>query len=136
MRLVSNVDLAAEKSKAKAKVDEIAERIRGYFVTPGSGQAMVYTEKRKEAEDYLANLNIGVGEIPHIALEAALDGVTIFDKSVEVVTVSYQWREISSRIERIRLETKKNIDLATDYRVIREMPNNMDWSPVLMFVQQ
>lgn len=136
MRLTSNVDIAAEKSKAKAQVDAIAEQIRGYFITTGSGQAMVYTEKRKEAEDYLANLNIGVGEIPHIALEAALDGVTIFDKSVEIVTISYQWREISSRIELIRLETKKNIDLANDYKAIREIPDNMDWSPVLMFVQQ
>jgi hypothetical protein len=135
MLIEKRINLQKEKRLAKKAIDEKAEEIRGLFLTPGSGQAMVYTEKLKEAEAYMANQSISLNEIAHIATEAASDGTTIFNKAVEVITLAYQWKIASSIIENIRLEAKKSVNNQTDYLVIRSMPKNVDWSPVLQYVQ-
>jgi hypothetical protein len=134
IRIDHRVSLEAEKISSKKLIDTAAENVRGYFITAGAGQAMVYVEKEKEAEAIMLNPNISPALVPHIYTEALSSDTTMFQKAIEIVTMAHQWRQVSALIENIRLNSKKNIDLMTDYRAVRAAPSRVDWSGVLVYV--
>ncbi|QIG75801.1 hypothetical protein EVC20_062 [Rhizobium phage RHph_Y2_17_1] len=110
LRLTKNLEplrVAAEK-----EIDVVAEGVRGLFITPGSGQSTVYTQKEKEAELVSADPNVDQAEIPHIVLEAEMNGITLLDQAAIILTMAYQWRELSSRIEVARLAGKGQVRAA------------------------
>jgi hypothetical protein len=113
MKLNLTVDMKALKLAAEAQLDGAAETIRGSFITLGSGQAMVYSQKEKEAEMVAANPGITAAEVPHIANEATAAGITLLDQAAIVLTMANKWRDISSRIEIVRLDGKAKMRAAT-----------------------
>lgn len=109
MRVTGTRDLNAIKTKAKTVVDMQAENQRRQFITSGSGQAMVYQEKLREAEDHL---NGGTG--PWLLLEASIgiEGTTITEIAELVASTAQQWKAAAATIEANRLSRKKAIDAA------------------------
>ncbi|QIG69263.1 hypothetical protein EVB78_061 [Rhizobium phage RHph_N1_15] len=110
LRLTKNLEplrVAAEK-----EIDTVAEGVRGLFITPGSGQLMVYTQKEKEAELVTADPNVSQAEIPHIVLEADMNGISLLDQAAIILTMAHQWRELSSGIEVARLAGKAQVRVA------------------------
>jgi hypothetical protein len=127
MKLNLTVDMTALKLAAAAKIDTSAEAARGLFVTLGSGQAMVYDQKAKEAEAFMANEAIALGEIPHLSGEAALNGIPVFDQAVIYLTMAQQWRTASSVIEAKRLAAKQAVTEAKSPAAI-DAATLIDWS--------
>lgn len=127
MRIERRIDLEKEKAHARRLIDEAAEATRLLFITPGSGQSMVYGQKFREAEYYLANPNISVGEIPHLHDEATLYGIDLLTMASIVISKAHEWNQVSADIETTRLAAKMAVDNATDYKVIRSIPNEVDW---------
>lgn len=106
MRLDLRADFSALKRAAEWKIDSEAEEVRKHFITPGSGQAMVYQQKRLEAEMVVADPAINASLVPHIYQEAELNQISLFDQAVIVLTMAYQWQQVSAIIETRRLGAK------------------------------
>ncbi|WP_454287271.1 hypothetical protein [Rhizobium arsenicireducens] len=113
MKLNLNRDIAALRTEAWARIDAAAEQSRVQFMTLGSGQAMVYDQKRREAEAFMANPAVSPGEIPHLVAEATQNGLTSYDQAVIYLTMSQQWLTVSPIIENIRLGAKTSVGAAT-----------------------
>lgn len=101
------------RAQALIRIDAEAEQARGLFMTLGSGQAMVYDQKRYEAEAYMANPEIGAGLIPHLTSESAMNNISVFDQAVIYLTMSQQWLTVSPIIENKRLAAKAAATVAT-----------------------
>ena len=127
MKISLSRNLAPLKEEAKARVDLAAEKERGKYITLGSGQAMVYDQKAKEAELYMADENTSHGEIPHLIAEAEANDISIFEQAVIYLTMRQQWLTISPAIENKRLKAKENIDAATNPAAIA-LAEVVDWT--------
>lgn len=110
MKIQVGPSLAEFKEQMKAKVDAEAEAFRHRFITPGSGQAMVYLRKEQEALDWLDDNNAAA---PHIAAEAQATGRTMQEMAELVVQTAEAWRQLSPQIEALRQYHKGLIDAAT-----------------------
>lgn len=127
MKLSLKKDLTPLKEEAKSRIDAAAEKERGKYITLGSGQAMVYDQKAKEAELYMTDENIPHGEIPHLVAEAEVNDITIFDQAVVYLTMRQQWLTISPIIESKRLKAKEAISAATNPEEIA-LSEVVDWT--------
>ena len=127
MQLSLTKNLEPLRAAALARIDASAEATRGIFMTLGSGQAMVYDQKRDEAEIYVANPETSPGELPHLAAEAAQNGISMFDQAVIYLTMRQQWLTVSPMIENRRLTAKAAVAVATTPAQI-EAAANIDWS--------
>lgn len=124
-------NLTPLKAAAKVKIDAEAEAVRGQFITLGSGQAMVYMEKRLEAEDVCANPAMNDwAAVPHIGREAELSGISLLDQAAIILTMAEHWKGVSSMIEKIRLAAKNAVDAATNPAEI-ETAAAVDWSAII-----
>jgi hypothetical protein len=132
MRLNLAKDLTPLKAAAVARIDADAEAVRGNFITLGAGQAMVYQQKRVEAEAYIADPQIAPAEIPHIVREAEMNDISLFDQAVIILTMSENWKTVSAVIENLRLGAKRAVEAASSPAAI-DQAGNIDWSPTLAY---
>lgn len=123
-------EIAKARHKALTEIDRSAEETRGYFITLGSGQAMVYQQKRDEAEMVVADPEISSSLVPHIAQEAVLNQISLFDQAVVVLTMAQMWQTVSAVIETRRLAAKADVNLATKLDQI-EAAKIIDWSDLV-----
>lgn len=119
--------LEAVKLELLNEIDEQAGKIRCKYITTSAGQDMVYSEKRREAEALMADLDLPEGQTPHITREALSSNVTRYEKAVEILSMTYQWAEVSAMIEDRRLVAKANINAATTVADARGFAN-IDWT--------
>lgn len=126
-------DLAPDRSAAVAKIDDAAEAMRGNFITKGSGQAMVYQQKKLEAEMFMANNEIADNAIPHIVAEAALNGYTKYQQAYIVLYMADQWKFISTVIESKRLLAKNHVAEAGNAAAI-QAATVLDWSDLAPYL--
>lgn len=109
-------DLAPLREAARNRIDEAAEMTRGRYLTPGSGQAMVYDQKRREAESYMIKTTAGDpivnAEFPHLYAEATKNEITMYDQAVIHLTMAQLWLTISPMIEMMRLSAKDAVTAA------------------------
>ncbi|WP_276122577.1 hypothetical protein [Pararhizobium qamdonense] len=120
-------DLEPIKIAALADIDTQAEAVRGRFMTLGSGQAMVYDQKRDEAETFMENPDIAPGLIPHLVSESVMNGISPFDQAVIYLTMRQIWLTVSPVIEERRLAAKTAVAAATTPAAIYEA-QSIDWS--------
>lgn len=114
--------LEAAKQQATATVNAAAEATRLLFVTPGSGQAMVYLLKEREAHAYIAAgspANPPAGSYPLLEAEiaAAADAddppETLASQAAAVIAQADAWAAVGASIERHRRARVRQIDKAT-----------------------
>lgn len=127
MHLNLSKNLEPLKTEASAHIDREAERIRGRYITRGSGQAMIYDQKRREAEEFMRNPEISDGEIPHLVAEAAKNEISKYDQAVIYLTMRQQWLTISLIIETKRLAAKAAVMAAQTPAEI-EAARVVDWN--------
>lgn len=72
----------------------------------------VHAEKERQAEALMANPAIADGEIPHIAGEAAREGLDRFDVAVAILTRAQEDRQVSAAIDGARLAAKARVRAA------------------------
>lgn len=126
-------DLVPLQKAAVKAVDMAAEAMRGNFITAGSGQAMVYQQKKLEAEMYMANNAIDVNTIPHIVEEAMMNGYTNYQQAYIVLYMADQWKYISAIIEQQRLLAKNNVAAAENTTQLA-LAVQLDWSELAPYL--
>ena len=114
---LQQADLATVQAELLVAIDNAAEQVRTQYVTPGSAQAMVYLQKRAEAEAYLADSEASA---PHIHAEALATGQTPEAVASEVIAMAGQWQAVSAEIEAKRQGAKKAVMAATTITTARQ----------------
>ena len=129
MRFDLEFDVAGYRRAAHADIDRQAGKRRALFITNVTGQEMVYQEKRREAEAYMANTSISPELIPHLVSEAAAMNDTVMNVAATILTMSEQWGQVSSLIEARRLLHKQMVSAATTAAAI-DAAAQIDWSDI------
>lgn len=131
-------DLTRERIEAQAYIDRLIGQARSLFVTVIPGQEAVYALKLREAQliaaDRELGLNVPEGETPHITAEAAEDGVSRFEKAVEILTRDQHWKVGSQMIEALRRSANTALAAAKTAPEIRAAAE-IDWRAVRAFAQ-
>jgi hypothetical protein len=106
MQLKLTKNLEPLREAAIANISVAAEQRRGAYITLGSGKAMVYMEKERQAELVMANPNVDLAQIPLIVEEAEGTDETVFDAAVVILTMAQHWRVVAPAIERSERQAK------------------------------
>ena len=114
MRLTLAKDLAPLKAEALRRIDAAAEQARAAWITPGSGQALVYQAKAAEAGRYLAASPppADLSSYPLLAAEVGLTAPNALALAQVWQRMDGDWTAAAARIERARLEAKRAMDEA------------------------
>ncbi|XUY27838.1 hypothetical protein RMR21_005635 [Agrobacterium sp. rho-8.1] len=102
-------DLEEIKRLLKTQIDEEAETARLRYITGGAGQAMTYQRKVEEAKRAVLEDNPLPDDYPMLSASLGIDGETIKDIALLVLTMDAQWAVIGSAIERARQTAKEAI---------------------------
>lgn len=119
-------DIDAAKAQANQFVDARAEQERLKYITPGSGQAMVYEEKYNEAVEYQAAQSPDIDDYPHIKAEI---GTTAADAAGVVAIIIARrnfWKQVSAEIEGARLKAKADIAAASTIEAINQIKDDYE----------
>ena len=131
-------DLALERVQAQTDIDRQVRLVRMLFITVIPGQEAVYALKLREAGLIAADPHQGEkvpdGETPHISAEAAEDGVSRFEKAVEILTRDQHWKAGSQMIEVLRRSANAALTAAKTAPEIRAAAE-IDWRAVRAFAQ-
>lgn len=118
-------DIVSLRNKLKYEVDRQAEVERLKYITPGTGQAMSYTEKRDEAIRASKEHSPDAADYPTLSADLGITANTIKEIATVVLDTYSQWKVVNRIIERKRLLAKKAIDSSnTPHDVLRDL----DWS--------
>ena len=98
------------RREARARVDDEAERRRMAHLTPGSGQVLVYQEKRREAERLAADADPDPLGYPLLSAEIGISGGDLAEVAATVLAAARAWAQIAALIEAARLRAKRAID--------------------------
>ncbi|MGV1790987.1 hypothetical protein [Rhizobium sp. A37_96] len=138
MRFDRRANLSQLKADLQAHVDSEAGALRARFITVTTGQDMVYWAKQQEAQLIAADPQQGASvpdaETPHVSAEALADGVSRFEKAVEILTIYQLWATVSPLIEGRRLAAKQAISAATTPNAARTAAV-IDWRDVDAYAQ-
>lgn len=90
-----------------ARIDAEAEAVRAQYITPGSGQAMVYGAKQAEARAYqAAGEPADLADYPLIAAEVGTTAPTAAEIAALWLAMEAQWVQAAAAIEALRLSAK------------------------------
>ena len=123
---------------AKVLIDQDAETARKSLITPGSGQAMSYQEKAKQAENclgaYTSSNPPPIGEYVLLDSEVGImknADNTLTANAFEVATVidatRQAWLLAEASINTIRVQGKAGVAAATDAAAIQDLVDGLAW---------
>ncbi|PZO81594.1 MAG: hypothetical protein DI629_03395 [Mesorhizobium amorphae] len=121
-----------DRDAARAAIDAAAERVRSLFITLGAGQAMVYQQKRAEAEMVMDAVDadaIPAADIPHLVAETARTGQTRVQASLTILAMANAWLQASVLIEERRLAVKEAVRAAATPQELAAA-TSVDWSDI------
>lgn len=110
-----------------ARVDAQAEAARTLFLTPGSGQAMTYQEKEREADAILQDASPDPDNYPMLTAMIGFDGDTLEEVAETIRARRSEWLVIGAEIERIRTDAKHRIKEATTHEEIDTVLTGLTW---------
>ncbi|MCX7373030.1 MAG: hypothetical protein NTW56_11475 [Alphaproteobacteria bacterium] len=118
---VTGTALDALKETLRRGVDAAAEQARLRYITPGTGQAMVYLAKEEEARAVLALQGPSVaGQYPLLEADVSIGAAeSVVVAAQTVVALAAQWRRVAAAIETTRLGAKAAITKAKDEAAAR-----------------
>jgi len=88
------------------QVDADAEATRLLWITPGSGQALTYEQKRAEAERMASDPAPQPADYPMLAAEVGITADTLAAVGAIVRARSAAWTVVAAQIESLRLQAK------------------------------
>lgn len=115
----------ADRASAKQAIDDAAERCRLQWITGGAGQAMVYQEKRAEAERWQAEGG-DPGDYPILSASVGVEAADIAGVAAIVVGTATAWTGLAASIERLRLAAKKAVATASTWTEI-DAASAVEW---------
>jgi len=114
MRLDLGPSLSALQAMLAAQVDADAEAARLLWITPGSGQAMTYEQKRIEAERMASDPEPQPEAYPMLSAEVGITADTLAAVGALVRGRVAVWTVIAAQIECLRLQAKAAVMAATN----------------------
>ncbi len=120
-------DIEQVRSDALGKVDTDAETARHRYITPGSGQAMVYLEKANEAAAYQAAQNPIDTDYPLIKAEADSLSLSLATFVAIVIQNRDIWKTAAAEIEATRAAAKAAINTAQTITEIETILSGLAW---------
>jgi hypothetical protein len=97
-----------------AQVDKEAEATRLLWITPGSGQALTYEQKRAEAERMATDPAPQPEAYPMLAAEVGITADTLADVGAIVRARAAAWTVVAAQIESLRLQAKAAVMAANN----------------------
>lgn len=121
--------LINHKKKLCNRIDGMAESLRGKFLTPGVGQAVVYQRKLDEAIEHLqaGYLQSSGDHYPLLNAGVGINGGDISEVARSVVNAHNKWIEAAAEIERVRLSGKKEVNKAISIKDATNTFNALIW---------
>ncbi len=116
--------LAAAQESALSRIDAMAEAERAKYITPGSGQALVYQRKLVEAG---AALSGDAGPFPHLEAEIGVTAPTLEAVARSILSMEENWVQISAALEGVRLTTKVLVRNSTNVDGIKQVMDSLHW---------
>lgn len=107
------------RAQALSKVDREAEAQRLRHITPGAGQALVYEQKRAEAQRMENDPDPVASNYPLLAAEVGITAPTLAEVGSKVRELSAAWLATAAAIEAARLGAKVAIGAAATPPEIR-----------------
>lgn len=114
MRLDLGPTIDTLKLTLTAKVDADAEAARLQWITPGSGQALTYEQKRAEAERMATDPAPKPTDYPLLAAEVGITAETLTAVGTLVRARAAAWTAIAAQIESLRLQAKAAVMAASN----------------------
>ena len=96
------------------QVDAQAETTRLLWITPGSGQALTYEQKRAEAERMAGDPAPEPEAYPMLAAEVGITAATLSAVGALVRARAAAWTAIAAQIESLRLQAKAAVMAANN----------------------
>lgn len=119
--------LSTARTAARSKISAEAEEARLRFVTAGSGKAMAYQEKAREAVAYLADAAPNPANYPLLGSEVGITAPTL-GQVAEVVAGKYQmFRQIEAAIGGMEAAAQKTVKEAEDVAAIDAALAGLSW---------
>lgn len=125
--------LAEAKDTARETIDRMAERGREIYITPGSGQAMVYLEKQREARAFVDDPD--PGDYP--LLEAMVDidinpdtdlpVASTHEAALLVLAMAGAWKAAAVDIEKRRIRAKRAVEVANTVDEVEAAMIDQGW---------
>ncbi len=115
------------KTMMKAEIDASAEAERLKYITPGSGQALTYSQKSDEANRYLVAVSPVAADYPLLSAEVGITASDIGGVAAIVKAAFTQWQIIGARIEASRLKAKASIEEASTEEAVRAAAAAVVW---------
>jgi hypothetical protein len=123
--------LADSKAAALKQIDAAAEAARGRFITPGSGQALVYERKRAESAAFAAVVAAGgapvVADYPLMNARAVRLATTLQAVADDWNARSAAWVAVAAQIENTREAAKEQVAAATAAPAIDAIVAALSW---------
>lgn len=121
---VRPTDMALVVDHLHRVIDAEAEEVRSRFITPGSGQAITYMEKRLEAEAWADDPG---ATVPILTAEATALGVPLADVVAEVLGAVTIWKTAAALIEGTRRGAKMAVTGASGNLADMQAAAQIDW---------
>lgn len=99
---------------SKSLIDTAAEELRLLLLSPGTGQAMVYQEKEREARAIKTDTTPDAADYPLVAVDSEIDSVTLTEAADAIIARANAFRVVGGEIERMRLGAKKKMKTERD----------------------
>lgn len=123
-------EIQALKESLARGIDAAAEGVRQQFITPGAGQAMTYMRKYAQAKAYLADNSIDPAQINMLTGEVGITAADIQGVAESVVAANDMFELVGGKIEKARLERKKEISEASTVEALTSLAP-VNWSGLL-----
>lgn len=114
MRLDLGPTIDTLKLTLTTQVDAEAEATRLLWITPGSGQALTYEQKRIEAERMATDPAPQPEAYPMLAAEVGITADTLTAVGALVRARAAAWTAIAAQIESLRLQAKAAVMAANN----------------------
>ncbi len=126
-------DLEGLRQAALRWLDAAAEAARQAWITPGSGQALVYQEKAAEAARLTADLAADPGQAPDpagypiLAASVGIEAADLAAVAALVLARKASWLAAGAEIERLRLAAKRDLAAATSADALAATVAALPW---------
>lgn len=125
-------DLSTLRAEALGAIDDLAERVRLRYLTPGTGQTQIYTDKMAQAKAWqaaTANERRDLTKWPLLEAEVDANELAPAAAVTRILQAANAWQAAASKIERVRLRAKRLLDEATTHEQILQQLS--DWQDQL-----
>ena len=112
-RVRASKNMPLNRYEAETAIDTAADRVRARFATPNMHQ--IYSDKRNEAERYLASVPgepTDLSDYPYLSAEVGITSQTPQDLAALWLFMDSQWRQVAALIEQIRVGSKAQVRTA------------------------